>query len=58
MNAAERLYCARCLAIAGLLLLIALLILVANSSSGMWLADLERELAGSLEVATGTMTGN
>ena len=57
MNAAEKLYFARCLSTAGLLLLIAMLFLLANSISGHWLADMQRELAVSLEIVSGNLSG-
>jgi uncharacterized membrane protein len=43
--------------IAGLLLVVALLIIIADNYSSMWFADVERELASSLEVVSGNLGG-
>jgi len=55
MNSAEKLYCARCLTIAGLVLVVTLLVLVANSDTSLLSPDMERELASSLEIASSTL---
>ncbi len=55
MNTAEKLQWARLVSVAGLLLILALLVLVAENISTHWLADLERELAASLEVTSNAL---
>ena len=55
MNSAEKLYCARCLAIAGLVLVAALLVMAANSDTSLLSADMERELASSLEIVSSNL---
>lgn len=57
MDPAEKLYCARCMTIAGVLLAVALLIIIADSYSGMWFAEVGREFASSLELASGNLDG-
>ena len=52
MNSAEKLQWARLITVAGLLLIAGLLVLVADDLSSYWLADMERELASSLEVVS------
>ncbi len=54
MNSAEKLQWARLLTVAGLLLITGILVLVADSISTYWFADMERELASSLEVVSGS----
>jgi hypothetical protein len=55
MNSAEKLYCARCLTIAGLVLVVTLLVLLANSDTSLLSPDMERELASSLEIASSAL---
>ena len=57
MNSAEKLQWARLMTIAGLLLITALLLVVADSVSTYWFADMERELASSLELVSSSLAG-
>ncbi len=57
MNTADKLQWARLLTLAGLLLVVVLLLLVAENTSTQWLADMERELSVSLEVASNNLAG-
>jgi hypothetical protein len=57
MNSAEKLQWARLIAIASLLLITGLLVLIADDLSSLWLADMERELASSLEVVSSSLAG-
>ena len=57
MNSAEKLQWARLIAVAGLLLITGLLVLIADDLSSYWPADMERELASSLEVVSSSLVG-
>ena len=57
MNSAEKLQWARLIAVAGLLLITGLLVLIADDLSSYWLADIERELASSLDVVSSSLAG-
>lgn len=57
MNPAEKLQWARLLTVAGLLLIAGLLVLFADGITSYWFADMERELASSLEVVTSSLVG-
>ena len=57
MNSAEKLQWARLIAIASLLVITGLLVLIADDLSSLWLADMERELASSLEVVSSALAG-
>ena len=57
MNSAEKLQWARLLTVAGLLLIVGLLLVVADSISTYWFADMERELASSLEIVSSGLVG-
>ena len=58
MNPAEKLFCARCIAFLGLALTAMLALLIADSVSDLWLSDLERELASSLEIVSNSLVSN
>lgn len=57
MNSAEKLQWARLITVAGLLLIVGLLLLVAENISSYWFADMERELASSLEIVSSSLAG-
>jgi hypothetical protein len=57
MNSAEKLQWARLITIAGLLFIAGLLVLITDDLSSLWLADMERELASSLEVVSSSLAG-
>lgn len=57
MNASEKLFCARCLSILGIVLVLFLIVVIADSMSTLWLEDMERELAISLEVTSNAIAG-
>ncbi|MFZ9003260.1 MAG: hypothetical protein ACO20F_12990 [Robiginitalea sp.] len=52
MNSTEKVQWARLITAACLLLLAGFLALIADDLSSLWLADMERELASSLEVVS------
>ena len=58
MNSAEKLQWARLVTVAGLLLTVGLLVLIADNISSYWFADMERELASSLEIVSSSLVGN
>ncbi|MCO5725830.1 hypothetical protein [Robiginitalea marina] len=51
MKSDEKLFCARCLAIAALLLAAGLVAMVLEHGSSLWMGGLSQELAGSLQRA-------
>jgi len=57
MNSAEKLQWARLVTVAGLLLIVGLLVLIADNISTYWFADMERELASSLEIVSSSLVG-
>lgn len=57
MNSAEKLQSARLITLAGLLLILGLVVLIADSISTYWFADMERELASSLEIVSSSLVG-
>jgi hypothetical protein len=58
MTPAEKLFCARCITFLGALLVVVLALLIADTVSDLWLTDLERELASSLEVVSNSLVSN
>ena len=57
MKPAEKLYCARCITILGIVLVLFLVVVIADSMSTLWLEDMERELAISLEITSNAIAG-
>lgn len=57
MKPAEKLYCARCITILGIVLVLFLVVVIADSMSTLWLEDMERELAVSLEITSNAIAG-
>ncbi|MDM9631161.1 hypothetical protein [Robiginitalea aurantiaca] len=57
MKSSEKLFCARCLTILGIVLILFLVVVIADSMSTLWLEDMERELATSLEVTSNALAG-
>ena len=57
MKPTEELFCARCLTILGIVLILLLVVVIADSASTLWLEDMERELAASLEVTSNALAG-
>ena len=57
MKASEKLFCARCLTILGIVLVLFLVVVIADSMSTLWLEDMERELAASLEISSNAIAG-
>lgn len=57
MKAPEKLFCARCLTILGIVLVLFLVVVIADSMSTLWLEDMERELAASLEITSNAIAG-
>lgn len=57
MKSSEKLFCARCLTILGVVLVFFLVVVIADSMSTLWLDDMERELATSLEVTSNAIAG-
>ena len=57
MKAAEKLFCARCITVLGIVLILFLVVVIADSMSTLWLEDMERELAASLEITSNAIAG-
>ncbi len=57
MKAPEKLFCARCMTILGIVLILFLVVVIADSMSTLWLEDMERELAASLEITSSALAG-
>lgn len=57
MKPAEKLFCARCMTVLGIALILFLVVVIADSISTLWLEDMERELAASLEVTSNAIAG-
>lgn len=57
MKPAEKLFCARCITVLGVVLILFLIVVIADSVSTLWLEDMERELAASLEVTSNAIAG-
>ncbi|MGB5189678.1 hypothetical protein [Robiginitalea sp.] len=57
MKPAEKLFCARCMTILGIVLILFLVVVIADSMSTLWLEDMERELATSLEITSSAIAG-
>jgi hypothetical protein len=57
MKPAEKLFCARCITILGIVLVLFLVVVIADSMSTLWLEDMERELAASLEITSNAIAG-
>jgi len=57
MKPAEKLFCARCITVLGIVLVLFLVVVIADSMSTLWLEDMERELAASLEITSNAIAG-
>ena len=57
MKAPEKLLFARCMTILGIVLILFLVVVIADSMSTLWLEDMERELAASLEITSSALAG-